>query len=71
MDSIIKANSVDIIGPEWAFFNNPAPLNKFGAEKLVEYTHKSGFLIHPFTAKDDLLRFSSESAIEEYEFYFK
>jgi hypothetical protein len=61
---------VDIIGPEWIFLRDPYPINNNGADNLVQLAHSFGYLVHPYTHKDDDMKFSKNgSCIEEYEFY--
>ena len=37
---------------------------------FVDEFHKAGILVHPYAAKDDFLRYSAVSPIDEYDFYF-
>ena len=37
---------------------------------ITETFHSVDILVHPFTAKDDFLKFSRISALDEYQFYF-
>jgi len=82
---MIKEMGVDIIGPDWHYLNSPFRHSQDYEEIETElysiaFMHKNkpitsdfhdaGILVHPYTVKDDFLRYSSVSPIDELDYYF-
>ena len=83
--SIKELGYVDIIGPDWHYLNSPLRHSQdfkdienelyeiaFMDPKrtITDVFHEVGILVHPYTAKDDFLRFSECCALDEYSFYY-
>ena len=77
---------VDIIGPDWRYLRSDARKGEDyeeyrdemeqiefmkGGKVITDEFHKVGLLVHPYVHKDDFMKYSETSPIDELEYYFE
>ena len=53
------------------YLNTAAKVNNYGKDSIIKLAHDNKKLVHPFTAKDDFIKYDMKSPIHEYEYYLK